>query len=292
MNGLAAEHIIRRFHYEEERLYLIADSAYEALAEEIGRRHGNTELRRLSARTPEDVKALFRLPKGAAALLLAEPETYLRYRLPAYLDFSRGEPRIRDTASRVLIFPRDSAERMFSASPEEDACGRERLLAEMRDDVWYRITTARGTALRFRARKWLTLDFEICTAPAEESLNGVIVVDGAVFYQKVGEPFELEIRNGKLYAVRPPGDGGEEAAGYTAMTADVMKNPANTQLAEIGIGFCGGARITDCFMEAETAAHTCHFCFGNNVCYGGENESDFHGASVLIRDPVFTVIHD
>ena len=65
-------------------------------------------------------------------------------------------------------------------------------------------------------------------------------------------------------------------------------DPANTQLAEIGIGFCGGAQITDCFMEAEAAAGTCHFCFGNNVCYSGENQSGFHGASVLIRSPVFT----
>ena len=74
------------------------------------------------------------------------------------------------------------------------------------------------------------------------------------------------------------------------MTARDMQNPVNMQLAEIGIGFCNGAMISDCFMEAETIVNTCHFCFGNNICHGGKNESEFHGASILIRNPIFEQI--
>lgn len=62
---------------------------------------------------------------------------------------------------------------------------------------------------------------------------------------------------------------------------------SNRQLAEIGIGFCNDAFISDSFMETETVVNTCLFCFGNNICYGGSNESEFHGAPVLIRNPVF-----
>jgi hypothetical protein len=40
-------------------------------------------------------------------------------------------------------------------------------------------------------------------------------------------------------------------------------------------------------MESEMVFGTCHFCFGNNDCYGGKNKSDFHGASVLIKEPHF-----
>lgn len=52
----------------------------------------------------------------------------------------------------------------------------------------------------------------------------------------------------------------------------------------IGIVFFSAATISDCFMEAEAAINTCHFRFGNNVCYGGKNASEFHGNSVLIRN--------
>ncbi|MBR3824341.1 MAG: hypothetical protein IKJ39_03990 [Lachnospiraceae bacterium] len=54
--------------------------------------------------------------------------------------------------------------------------------------------------------------------------------------------------------------------------------------------FFSAATISDCFMEAEAAINTCHFCFGNNVCYGGKNASEFHGNSVLIRNPKFVEI--
>lgn len=158
----------------------------------------------------------------------------------------------------------------------------------MKPNQKYRITTVAGTDLTFESREWHPLDFEICTAPQEDTINGTIVVDGAVFFQRVTTSIILQIHDGICTDIAASSPSGMALANdYKSMTANVMRNPANIQLAEIGIGFCGGAAISDCFMEAEAAANTCHFCFGNNRCYGGINASDFHGASVLIQNPHF-----
>ena len=221
-------------------------------------------------------------------LLLAEPESCIKRRLYEKLDFSGGEPRIPGVDSRALIFPADSLCRIFS-DVKGIAAQKAKFLSAMKSGEKYRIATGEWTDLTFEARKWIPLDFEICTAPVENSINGKIVADGAVFFKKIGEKLTFIIKNGRIDSVSAESPAGEGLlAEYRNMTAADMKNPANTQLAEIGIGFCPGAEITDCFMEAEAALKTCHFCFGNNIYYGGENESDFHGASVLIKNPVFT----
>jgi hypothetical protein len=36
---------------------------------------------------------------------------------------------------------------------------------------------------------------------------------------------------------------------------------------------------------------TCHFCFGDNVRYGGANPSVWHGGTVVIHAPVFDERH-
>ena len=38
----------------------------------------------------------------------------------------------------------------------------------------YKITTEQGTNLIFESRSWIPLDFEVCTAPQEKSVNGII----------------------------------------------------------------------------------------------------------------------
>lgn len=287
----AAANILKRFRYEDEKLCLLADEAFTELAQSMKKLHAQTEIRRLSSETAGAVENLLRIPSGTAALLLAEPETYLKMRLFEHLDFSEGEPRIPDAGSRVWIFPRESLLRILAVPVERDLKARDAILAGMEEDRDYRITTSRGTDLVFHARKWIPLDFEVCTAPVESSISGVIVADGALFFRSINSTVTLEIKDGKIASVSASDPEGERLAEeYRNMTAREMRDPVNTQLAEIGIGFCGGAAISDCFMEAETVLNTCHFCFGNNVCYGGKNESDFHGASVLIRDPVFTRI--
>ena len=101
----------------------------------------------------------------------------------------------------------------------------------------------------------------------------------------------IEIDHGNVVNIEAYDERSEALAKeYKAMISRTIEDPVNLQLAEIGIGFCHGAEISDCFMEAETVAGTCHFCFGNNICYGGNNASEFHGNSVLIKNPQFTLM--
>lgn len=287
-----ASNIIEYFHYAGDNLYLLADEAYTELAGNIKQLHGNAEIRVFQTGDPDHLNEVFDLPHAIVVLLLAQPETYVKYRLFQYLDFSEGEPQIPNTVSRVLIFPVESICRMFAGDVSSNHMQRQKLLDKMKPHHKYRVTSEQGTDLVFETRNWIPLDFEVCTAPIEASVNGVIVVDGAVFFKKIENTLTFVIKDGKIIEIKAGTEQGMSlVAEYTNMTAGVMKDTVNMQLAEIGIGFCSGAVISDCFMEAETVLNTCHFCFGNNVCYGGVNESEFHGASVLIKNPVFTCIN-
>lgn len=291
MYKTVSRNIIERFHYDEDILYLLIDEAYSVLSQNICEQYTETKVRAFSTFDEEHIEGIFDLPPSAAVLLLAEPQSYVRYKLYQYLDFSDGEPRIPGTNSRVLIFPVESLCHMFSAPVERDFAARDKLIGDMRSGQKYRITTEQGTDLSFEARQWIPLDFEICTAPVEESVNGQIVVDGALFFKKIDDPLIFTIKNGKLTGIEAVSLAGESLIEeYRRMTERDMTDPVNTQLAEIGIGFCSEAEISDCFMEAETVIDTCHFCFGNNVCYGGRNASEFHGASVLIKNPKFEIM--
>lgn len=266
-------------------LCIAADEAFVPLAWHIAGKRPQTQLRLLRQDT---LRTALEVPPGTRALLLATPETFTRLHLHERLDFSRGEPRLPGIESKVWIFPVESLMRILSRMPESEAA-KARLTEALQPNRKYRITAPGGTDLTFEARRWIPLDFEICTAPVEESVNGVIVADGALFFRKIGEKLTLVIRDGKLVSLAAQTPDGEALAQeYRRMTERDMARPGSRQLAEIGIGFCAGALISDCFMEAEAAENTCHFCFGNNVCYGGENAGDFHGASVLIRSPVWT----
>ena len=286
----AAENLIGKFEYADKKLILLVDDAFLALANSACALHKNAQVRCFSDYA-ENVQGIFDLPQDAAVLLLAEPQAYVQYRIFQYLDFSGGEPAIPGADSRVLIFPADALVRMLSVPLETDLAVRDRLIEELKPGTRYRITTDAGTDITFESRTWIPLDFEVCTAPVEETINGRIVVDGALFFKKIDEKLIFTIKNGRLCGIEAETAAGEALIEeYTMMTAHDFTEPVNTQLAEIGIGFCSGAAISDCFMEVETAVNTCHFCFGNNVCYGGKNASEFHGASVLIRNPKFEIM--
>ena len=283
--------MIERFHYDEDELYLLVDEAYSDVAQNICELHRHTNVRAFASFDAEHIQDIFDLPQNAAVLLLAEPESYVKCKLYQYLDFNDGEPRIPGTNSRVLIFPAEALCSMLSVPVETDFDARDALLGALKSNTRYRIITDAGTDITFESRHWIPLDFEVCTAPAEGSINGQIVADGALFFKKIDEPLIFTIENGKLTNIQAVSVAGESLVEeYRQMTVRDMVDPVNTQLAEIGIGFCHGAEISDCFMEAETVINTCHFCFGNNVCYGGKNSSEFHGASVLIKNPKFEIM--
>ena len=292
MYNTIALNIIKYYNYNDGPLLLLVDKAYEELAQTIKKYHEKTEIMYFESYVPEDVIEIFKVSSSSVVLLLAEPISYGKYRLFEHLDFSNGEPEIPDRVSKVLVFPKESLCRIFSESADNIAIEQEKMISEMKDNQKYRITSSSGTDLTFESRKWIPLDFEICTAPIEESINGLIVVDGALFLKKIDEKIAFVIKNGKIQSIKANSPKGDLlVAEYQKMTERDMTNSVNMQLAEIGIGFCNNAIISDCFMEAEVVSKTCHFCFGNNICYGGKNESEFHGASILVRNPIFTPIN-
>jgi len=273
---MAMQNLIDRFSLRGKRFTVLTDDAFRDLGEDLCAAVSGGVRRDLSALALAD-------SSWGYILLICTPQSYLACQLYRLLDFSLGEPVIPNVPSRVWVFPRDSLQRILSAPLQEDIAERDRLLALLPSHRRMRIRTQRGTDLTFQSRSWIPLDFEVCTAPVEESVNGRIVVDGALFFQKIHGEIILTIRQGRLTDVS--GDP-ESVELYRSMTQKSFADPRNRQLAEIGFGFCQGAQISDCFMEAEAVRSSCHFCFGNNVCYGGENASDFHGNSVLIREPV------
>ena len=285
-----AKNIIRHLGYETMPITIIADDKFYEIASIICAFHHDSKMISVSAYNTNNCVDVFHGINTKCAMVLVEPETYIAYHLFLNLDFSQGEPRIPNIDSKVLIFPLDSVARIFSMAPERDRAEKNRVLSELQNDSKYRITTSLGTDLTFQARSWIPLDFEVCTAPIEDSIYGEIVVDGALFFKKIRSNLHFFIEQGKLKKITASDHIGEaDRKEYIAMTEKDMKEPANCQLAEIGIGFCHGAEVTDCFMEAEAVKGTCHFCFGNNICYGGNNASDFHGASILIQNPHFEI---
>ena len=96
----------------------------------------------------------------------------------------------------------------------------------------------------------MPLDFEVCTAPIEDTIQGTIVVDGAVFFRKNhDEKIVIEIDHGKVVSIEAYDERSETfAKEYKEMISKAIEDPANLQLAEIGIGFCYGAKVSDCFM--------------------------------------------
>ena len=230
------------------------------------------------------------LENNIETLVFIEPSSFSHYQASKWLDFSSGMPRILNLrpASYVSVLPLDSTYRVYSSNKLRDDNIKRSLLSTLKASTNYKITTENGTELHFTSRKWIDLGNEVLTAPIEESVDGVIAVDGALFFQKIDTTIDFHIRMGRIEKIEARH---KEYSGlvslYNQMTSNDFKTEKNKQLAEIGIGCNTGAIISNCFMESEMVYGTCHFCFGNNDCYGGKNKSVFHGASILIKGPHF-----
>ena len=61
-------------------------------------------------------------------------------------------------------------------------------------------------------------------------------------------------------------------------------------MAELGLGANAGARLSGIIMEDEAVRDTCHICFGDNTRYGGRNASAWHGGTLVVRAPRWSLI--
>ncbi len=227
---------------------------------------------------------------NAALMVLASARMWGPQGLHRYFVYNDG-PSVQAAATPVFfdaVTPMASLVRLYGSDAAEDKAWLETLKSTFRDNARFRITAPAGTDIQFTARKWNRLDWEICTAPVEASIEGAIVVDGAVQFGRVGKPITIVIRKGRVADVLCADPKDAVFADYLRTMRDAFAaDGANAQLAEVGIGGNGAALVSDVIMESETARGTCHFCFGENTRYGGANATAMHHGTVVIGDPVF-----
>lgn len=289
-----AERIINSYIKLNKDIIIICDKAHMNLANALKDIYGVKEknINCLMIETKENTGEIFNecLKRNIEILVFVEPKSFSRLQIFRWLDFSYGAPKVAglNANSYVSVLPIHSTYRVYSSDFEDDKNAKISLLSSLKDNTDYKITAPKGTELYFTSRNWIDDGNEVLTAPVEESINGIIAVDGSLFFQKINTIINFYIDHGKLKKIEGKDiQGNRLVEQYIQMTDDDFKVSGNKQLSEIGIGCNTNAIISNCFMESEMVYGTCHLCFGNNACYGRKNRSNFHGASILIKEPQF-----
>jgi len=119
---------------------------------------------------------------------------------------------------------------------------------------------------------------EAYIAPVENSVNGLLVVDGSLLSRLVREPVRLTFESGRLSKV----EGGAEARELESFVRDLDDEGAY-RIGELGIGTNPRARVTGKILEDEKALGTVHLALGRNTDFGGLNESRIHEDFVVLN---------
>lgn len=157
-----------------------------------------------------------------------------------------------------------------------------RLTTPAGTDLTFSIARMRGfaeTGLIHEAGQFCNLPAgEACTAPVQDSCNGVLIIDGS--FPGIGlikQPVKISIKDG--YAVRITGD----------HQAELIRNQLRPfgregrNIAEIGIGTNPRAKLTGCTLEDEKVLGTVHIALGNNISFGGKVNVKSHLDAVLLN---------
>ncbi len=121
---------------------------------------------------------------------------------------------------------------------------------------------------------------EAFVAPVEESVEGIVVVDGSMSpLGLLAEPIKLTIQRGKVIKI----EGGREAEELSRFLEE-LSDPYAYWVGELGIGTNEKARLTGNILEDEKALRTVHIALGMNVSIGGKVESKTHNDGI-IRNP-------
>jgi leucyl aminopeptidase (aminopeptidase T) len=193
---------------------------------------------------------------SAALIVLASARMWGPQGLHRYFVY-RGGPSVEAAATPVFfdaVTPMSSLVRLYGSDTTQDQAWLAALGSALPDNARLRITSPAGTDIQFTSRKWHSLDWEICTAPVEVSIEGTIVVDGAVQFGRVDKPIALVVHEGRVADVRCADAGDANFVEYLRTMKDAfVADDANAQLAEVGIGGNGAALISDVIMESEAA---------------------------------------
>lgn len=118
---------------------------------------------------------------------------------------------------------------------------------------------------------------EVYIAPVEESVEGVVVIDGSM--SPIGlltEPIRLVIEKGRVIKI----EGGKEARTLSGFL-ESLDDPNAYIVGELGIGTNHKARVTGNILEDEKAFRTVHIALGMNVDMGGTIESKTHNDGII-----------
>ena len=105
----------------------------------------------------------------AALVVLASARMWGVQGLHRYFVYREG-PTVEAQASPVFfdaVTPMASLVRLYGSDVSADKAWLGKLKSGFPDNARFRITTPAGTDIQFTARKWNSLDWEVCTAPVE-----------------------------------------------------------------------------------------------------------------------------
>jgi hypothetical protein len=173
--------------------------------------------------------------------------------------------------------------RTYDIDWEQLMAFRQNLLARLSGAKQIHVVTAAGTDLLLHPRVWRSSTGEVYTAPIERLTEGAIFVDGCAYGGPPETPFLLKISQGKVTNLN---DLNLDDRQQKWVRTDLTRDDNSQVLAEFGIGINPGALANSHLMEAEQAAGTCHFGFGNNLAYGGMNPSSYHFDLVVLAPTI------
>lgn len=181
------------------------------------------------------------------------------------------------------LIPEASLIRTYAIDMDELQEFRSNLLQVVKDATEIRITSEAGTDVTLFPREWKTTDGEIFTAPQEKLTKGTIFVDGCAYGGPPKNPFTLKIEAGRVVNVN---ELSSEDKQQKWVRKDLSRDGNACVLAELGIGINPGAKCDENVMESEQARGTVHFGFGDNIGFGGENQSSYHIDYVILKPTI------
>ncbi|MCC8194868.1 MAG: aminopeptidase [Deltaproteobacteria bacterium] len=129
-------------------------------------------------------------------------------------------------------------------------------------------------------------DIETAVGPTDGGADGVLVIDGSIPLPGLGvlkEPVRIRVEKGCIADIA----GGAEAK-LLDESLKAMNDPRVYRVGEIGFGMNTGAGISGRMLEDEGVYGTLHIGIGNNLSYGGTNDTPIH-IDLIMKSPTYTV---
>ena len=165
----------------------------------------------------------------------------------------------------------------------------QKILKKLKGKDTIHVTTKLGTDLTFSIKDRIpgyfngcatkpgqigSASFEAYIAPLENSMNGVLYLDGSFGYLgTVKKPIKIEFVNGKLVNAESEDDGAKKLLDYIkSFNDEKMYKPG-----EFGIGLNRKSKCRGiCYIEDESTYSTFHIGMGRNITLGGKQKAAGH----------------